>query len=170
MNKYIKNPPEIYFILTSNSKINNQWHKIEPMITSDYVYFIDGAVAVYSSFDIANNQDHGNPLELICLVCFYHIMRKAMKLRSSVIDDQFYVQIKPWRAPCESTAIFTNKDGGIYFLEGCRDTGVFWRPAKNSPRTVPPFVSCGALDTNGGCWGEDCSFGYYFEDEEEPFS
>ena len=167
--RFVDSVPEAYYILTSPMKIGDHWRNIESIITDEYVYFPNGAIAVYSSLDKAKRQNKGKPFELACLSCFYHIMRLTMRLRSSVVDNKFHVRIKPWRAPCESTAVYTDKKGETYCLEGCRGIGVFWRSKSAKPRTEPPFVSCGAFDTNAGCWGEECPHGYYFADEEEPF-
>ena len=166
----VADPPRAYYILISSEKTDGQWRRIDPMITQEYVYFPEGFVAVYSSPEIAREQQKGKLLELLCLSCFYHILRMTMKLRFSIIDNRFRVQIKPWRAPCESAAVITDTDGKVYYLEGCREIGVFWRWAEEIPKTTPPFISCGALDQNAGCWGEDCPHGYYFQDEEEPFT
>lgn len=67
------------------------------------------------------------------------------------------------------TAVY-NDNAGIYYLEGCRDSGIFWRDTSEKPQSVPPFISCGALDSNAGCWVEDCPYGAYFEDNIERFA
>jgi hypothetical protein len=165
----VSNSPLSYYVLISPHKTNDDWRKILPLITEDFVYFPQGKAAIYSSIYVNEQENKEDFFELICLSCFYQIMRATIKLRSSVIDNQFEVLIKPWRTPCETTALFTDLDGQIYYLEGCREYGVFWRSKQQRPLTVPPFISCGAFDEIARCWGEECPHDYYVSDEEEPF-
>ena len=157
-----------YFIVLRESAKGKEWVNIDPVVTDHFVYAPKGEIAVFTSVGLHENSHIGEPLELLCLACFYHIVRRSNRFRHSIIDGKYRVRIKPWRAPCETTAVY-EEGKYAYYLEGCRHSGVYWRAIKDCPKTEPPFISCGAFDTNAGCWQEDCPHGVYFEDDEAPF-
>jgi hypothetical protein len=157
-----------YYILTSKKKLSNDWKKIDSRVTSNYVYFPQGLISVYSEkwhFDIKDK--HTSFEKLICLSCFYHILRSTLKIRATIMDEEYRSLLQAWRTPCETTAVFISKDEGIFYLEGCYENGLYWKNVKEKPITIPPFVSCGSLDSNGGCWYEDCPDGMFVEDNND---
>jgi len=165
---YLSNKPLTYYIVINSENKGRDWMIINPIVTDQPVFAPGGVIAIFSNLTIDDTKSIGIPLELICLVCFFHILRRDDRISSALLDDKYRLTIKPWRAPCETTAIYTDNDE-TYYLEGCGKRGVFWKSRGERPKTEPPFVSCGAFDTNAGCWGTDCPQGSYFEDDAEPF-
>ncbi len=165
---YVHSKPLTYYLIHDSHDNDPDWILINPIVTDLPIYAPRGAVAVFSASHLAQAEQIGTPLEIICLSCFSHILRIGNRVRLIILDGKYNLMIRPWRAPCESTAIYTEKNK-IYYLEGCRSSGVFWRSVSERPRTAPPFISCGAFDSNGGCWGKDCPHDSYHEDDIEVF-
>ncbi len=128
----------------------------------------NGMLAIYSALHRPAKHSTFHPHKLLCLVCFLHVMRGEHKLRKVILDESYVLDVMPWRAPCETTAVYRGSEG-LYYLEGCGEKGVYWRSSDKTPSTEPPYANCGALDTNGGCWGTDCQSGQYIEDDLEAF-
>jgi len=166
--RYIYNEPLTYYVVIGNIEAGQDWIQIDPIVTDHPIYCPAGSVAIFTVDGLRDAKIHNSHLELLCLSCFLHILRKGNRIRSAILDGKYQLKVMPWRVPCETTAIYIDSNE-TYYLEGCRDTGVFWRSSKTKPRTVPPFISCGALDSNGGCWWEKCPNGAYFEDDMERF-
>jgi hypothetical protein len=166
--QFIKSPPRNYFAILGGEEQSEDWLCINPIVTNRPVWTPNKKIAIFSNLGLKKAKNLGEPLELICLSCFFHVLRKGNRIRDAILDDQYNLSILPWRAPCETTAIYRDK-GPTYFIEGCRDSGIFWRNIKQGPTTEPPLLSCGALDTNGGCWYEECPHGAFFKDDVEPF-
>jgi len=100
-------------------------------------------------------------MPLICLSCFLNIVRSRRRIAVMRLDGTHLCQVITWRSPCETTALLRH-DGATYFLEGCRDSGVYWRPVGELPLTVPPLSKCGATD--GDCFWGSCPTGWPFLD------
>jgi len=102
-------------------------------------------------------------LPLLCLSCFVNILRSRVGIEEMLLDGEHICEVRAWRSPCETTAILRHETGA-YFAEGCRETGVFWRPVGELPGAPPPLSRCGALE--GDCvWGK-CHLGWPFLDAE----
>jgi len=158
-----------YYVILGTGDTGVEWIQIDPIVTIRKVYAPKGLVAVFTDKELNHAKNLGTPLELLCLGCFFHILRKGNRVRSAILDDKYRLKVVPWRAPCETTAIHTDSNG-TYYLEGCHNTGVFWRNSGDKPKTIPPFISCGALDSNAGCWEEECPHGFYFNDDIERYN
>ena len=168
-NNFVNEEPKTYHAVLGSKQKGLDWIRIDSIITDRPVYAPNGEVAVFSNVGLKQAKLLGSPFKLLCLSCFFHILRRGNRVRSAILDGKYYLMVRPWRAPCETTASYTDNNG-TYYLEGCKDVGLFWRSSKETPRTVPPYISCGALDSNAGCWGEECPRGAYFEDDIEEFS
>ncbi|MBT7081017.1 MAG: hypothetical protein HN929_06070 [Chloroflexi bacterium] len=166
--RFVNKDSETYYILVSPSIDGNDWIKIDPIVTDDFVYAPQGDIAVYTQEGLKSIPDMGTPFELMCLKCFYQITRKSNHIRRSILDGCYRLTIKPWRAPCETTALYSD-DTNTYYLQGGANHTVRWRDSANKPSTEPPFVTCGALDANAGCWLTECPYNEYVDDNEEPF-
>lgn len=158
--------PDYYVLISANPLSVDEWLSLPSYISTDKVYCPEGRLEIFTEKYFAQEVGEGSPFRLICLVCFLHILRRENGLCAAVLDGKYSLEVKQWRAPCETTALFVGV-GGNYYLEGCRDRGVYWRSEGTVPNTVPPFVSCGALDKNGGCWYQDCPHGLYVADIDE---
>ncbi len=167
--RYGRNKSLPYYILIGTDQDDKDWIYIDPIVTDRPIYAPGGSIAVFTDSALNRAAQIGEPLELICLSCFFHIVRRSNQARSATLDSEYKLEIKPWRAACETTAIHED-DNGEYYLEGCVEKGVFWRSSNENPQTEPPFITCGAFDANAGCWYEDCPDGVYFEDEIDPYT
>ena len=165
---YVHGKPLTYYLVHDPHYNDPHWIMINPIVTDLPIFAPHGSVAVFSSGKLALAEKFGTPFEIICLSCFSQIIRIGNRMRTVVLDAEYDLMIRPWRAPCESTAIYSENDK-IYYLEGCRSNGVFWRSINERPTTAPPFISCGAFDSNGGCWGPDCPHDAYHEDDIAAF-
>jgi hypothetical protein len=164
--RFVCERPMAYYIVLGSKEKGGDWLQIDPIITDRPVYAPEGKVAVFSGHGISQVRRIGTPFELLCLSCFFHHLRRGNRVRSAILDGQYCLIIRPWRAPCATTAIYTDNNE-TYYLEGCKEGGVFWRRGEERPKTEPPFISCGAFDSNAGCWGPDCPHDLYFEDDIE---
>ena len=166
--RFVQGPQYEYYIVLGGQQVDKDWLSIDPVVTDQPVFAPAGVVAIFSSPRIDHARRIGTPFELLCLSCFLHILRSGNGVRLAQLDGKYTIRILPWRSPCETTGVY-EEAGNQYYLEGCRDSGVFWRNGTSAPTTKPPVVSCGAFDTNAGCWCEDCPHGAFFADDIEPF-
>ena len=127
--------------------------------------YIKEPLRLYSSKKLARRgcKRREESLHLMCLACFLNIVRSRFEVKSAVLNDYFPCNVVAWRAPCQTTAILT-ESSHRYYIEGCQDTGVFWRPVAEKPTTPPPFLVCGAQYID--CLWYDCPNGWEFMHED----
>ena len=138
------------FDFACGNGIWNQIHseaskQLPDFATNGKIRFIEEPLHLYNSKKLAARAfcRGEEPLALICLCCFLNIVRSRLAVRTAILNDHFHCSIEAWRTPCQTTALI-NEEGRRYYIEGCRDTGVFWRSAEVKPTTQPPFIVCGA--------------------------
>lgn len=156
-------PHDYYCIVThepSNSSV-----LLPDFITEGDELFTSGQLNIYSSEKIAREscKNGEEPLYLICLSCFLNIVRSRLGLKEMVLDGVFHCEVAAWRAPCETTAMLRNQ-GEAYYIEGCRDSGVYWKPISEKAQTPPPFITCGTSEIE--CLWYECNNGWEFMDDD----
>jgi hypothetical protein len=102
------------------------------------------------------------PLELTCLACFLNVMRTQAELKTIRLNDFFDCEVHAWRSPCQTTALLTEGEQ-TYYIEGCRESGVYWKPTEVKPSTSPAFLQCGA--TGIDCIWSRCPRGWGHMDD-----
>jgi hypothetical protein len=78
-----------------------------------------------------------------------------------LLNEEYQCDVASWRTPCQTTAILKNNNDA-YYIEGCRESGVFWKSMKDKPESPPAFLQCGA--TSMDCIWDGCPNGWEFFD------
>lgn len=164
MEKLIGDQPYDYYCIVSK-EYSEASKQLPEFAVNGKIRFIEEPLRLYNSKKLAARAcRHGEePLALICLCCFLNIVRSRLAVRTAILNDHFHCSIEAWRTPCQTTALI-NEEGRRYYVEGCRDTGVFWRPVEVKPTTPPPFIVCGAQHLD--CLLHSCPNGWVFMDDE----
>lgn len=156
--RFVSRMPLSYYIVLGTGAAGSDWLHVDPAITDEPVYAPEGVVALFTDDHRIREGRMGKPFEIICLSCFFQILRTVSGTRLATLDGTYLLMVMPWRTPCETTALYTDHKG-TYYMEACGDYGVFWRCSGDRPRSEPPSVYCSAFEENGGCLGADCPFG-----------
>jgi hypothetical protein len=160
----IANQPHEYYCIVAKDSFKGAV-QLPDFATNGKKRFVKEPIRIYTSEKLASQacQSGEEPLHLICLGCFLNVVRSRLKIRTAIINDSFSCDIVAWRAACQTTAILT-EGGRRYYIEGCRDSGVFWRPIEEKPTTPPPYLVCGAEGVD--CLWYDCPNGWAFMDDD----
>jgi hypothetical protein len=156
--------PHEYYCVVSN-KGNSNDLALPEFISEDGPLFATNPLRVYSSEKLASSACGGNekPLYLICLACFLNILRSRIGINKMLLNGQYLCDVSSWRTPCQTTAILKNAND-TYYIEGCRKSGVFWKPLTEKPEFPPAFLMCGAKGMD--CIWDECPNGWEFFDTE----
>lgn len=85
--------PLTYYVSLGSKEKGRDWICIDPIVTDRPVYAPEGVVAIFSSNYLSQAKHFGTPLKLICLSCFFHILRRGNRVRSALLDGKFCLTI-----------------------------------------------------------------------------
>jgi hypothetical protein len=163
-NTILSDQPHDYYCLVTETRSNDAI-ELPRMLTEDDILYVSNPLRVFNSEKFADKActTGEKPLYLICLACFLNIIRTRLRIKKMILNNLFLCQVDAWRTPCQTTATFEHS-GQTYFIEGCQESGVFWKNTQDKAITTPPFLQCGT--TYLDCIWNECPNGWeYFEDE-----
>ena len=160
----LQGQPHDYYCIVSDEPSYSAV-SLPDFITDGRELFIGDPLRIYSSKKLASDSSNlgEEPLHLICLVCFLNAVRSRLGLEDMLVDGTWRCKVVAWRAPCQTTAILRDQ-GDEYYIEGCRDSGVYWKPISEEATTPPPFLECGAPRID--CLWHECPNGWQFMDDD----